>query len=466
MKIKNICCIGAGYVGGPTMTVIADKCPNIRVEVVDLNQKRIADWNDADLNKLPIYEPGLDAVVGRARGRNLFFTTDVNAAIAKADMIFISVNTPTKTYGKGKGMAADLKFVELCARQIAEVSTTDKIIVEKSTLPVRTAETIRTILENTGNGVKFQILSNPEFLAEGTAVDDLMNPDRVLIGGMQTVEGKEAIQALVDIYANWIPKERILTTNVWSSELSKLTANAFLAQRVSSINSISELCEVTGADVNELAKAIGTDSRIGSKFLQTSVGFGGSCFQKDILNLVYIAKSYGLDKVADYWEQVIIMNDHQKQRFSDTIVKTLFNTVSGKKIAFLGWAFKKDTNDTRESASIYVADHLLDEHANIVVYDPKVTEGQIYRDLEYLNTRESDSNRNLLKSNNDPYEAMKGAHAVAILTDWDEFKAYDWQKIYDSMKKPAFIFDGRKILDKNEMKAIGFEIFSLGTSRE
>jgi UDPglucose 6-dehydrogenase len=466
MKIKNICCIGAGYVGGPTMTVIADKCPNIRVEVVDLNQKRIADWNDADLNKLPIYEPGLDAVVGRARGRNLFFTTDVNAAIAKADMIFISVNTPTKTYGKGKGMAADLKFVELCARQIAEVSTTDKIIVEKSTLPVRTAETIRTILENTGNGVKFQILSNPEFLAEGTAVDDLMNPDRVLIGGMQTVEGKEAIQALVDIYANWIPKERILTTNVWSSELSKLTANAFLAQRVSSINSISELCEVTGADVNELAKAIGTDSRIGPKFLQASVGFGGSCFQKDILNLVYIAKSYGLDKVADYWEQVIIMNDHQKQRFSDTIVKTLFNTVSGKKIAFLGWAFKKDTNDTRESASIYVADHLLDEHANIVVYDPKVTEGQIYRDLEYLNTRESDSNRNLLKSNNDPYEAMKGAHAVAILTDWDEFKAYDWQKIYDSMKKPAFIFDGRKILDKNEMKAIGFEIFSLGTSRE
>jgi UDPglucose 6-dehydrogenase len=466
MKIKNICCIGAGYVGGPTMTVIADMCPDIRVEVVDLNVERIADWNDADLKKLPIYEPGLDAVVGRARGRNLFFTTDVNAAIAKADMIFISVNTPTKTYGKGKGMAADLKYVELCARQIAAVATSDKIIVEKSTLPVRTAETIRTILENTGNGVKFQILSNPEFLAEGTAVEDLMKPDRVLIGGMQSPEGKEAIQALVDIYANWIPRERILTTNVWSSELSKLTANAFLAQRVSSINSISELCEVTGADVNELAKAIGTDSRIGSKFLQTSVGFGGSCFQKDILNLVYIAKSYGLDKVADYWEQVIIMNDHQKQRFSDTIVKTLFNTVSGKKIAFLGWAFKKDTNDTRESASIYVADHLLDEHANIVVYDPKVTEGQIYRDLEYLNTRESDSNRNLLKSNNDPYEAMKGAHAVAILTDWDEFKAYDWQKIYDSMKKPAFIFDGRKILDKNEMKAIGFEIFSLGTSRE
>jgi UDPglucose 6-dehydrogenase len=464
MKIKSICCIGAGYVGGPTMAVIADKCPDIRVEVVDLNQKRIDAWNDEDLNNLPIYEPGLDEVVGRARGRNLFFTTHVNAAIAKADMIFISVNTPTKTYGKGKGMAADLKYVELCARQIAEVATTDKIIVEKSTLPVRTAETIKTILENTGNGVKFQILSNPEFLAEGTAIDDLMSPDRVLIGGMQTEEGKEAIQALVDVYANWIPKERILTTNVWSSELSKLTANAFLAQRVSSINSISELCEVTGADVNELSKAIGTDSRIGPKFLQASVGFGGSCFQKDILNLVYIAKSYGLDNVADYWEQVIIMNDHQKQRFSDNIVKTLFNTVSGKKIAFLGWAFKKDTNDTRESASIYVADHLLDEHANIEVYDPKVTENQIYSDLDYLSTREPKQNRAFLKKTNDPYEALKDAHAVAILTDWDEFKVYDWKRIYESMKKPAFIFDGRKILDKNEMKEIGFEIFSLGTS--
>ena len=464
MKIKNICCIGAGYVGGPTMTVIADKCPDIRVEVVDLNQKRIDAWNDEDLNKLPIYEPGLDEVVGRARGRNLFFTTDVNAAIAKADMIFISVNTPTKTYGKGKGMAADLKYVELCARQIAEVATTDKIIVEKSTLPVRTAETIKTILENTGNGVKFQILSNPEFLAEGTAIDDLMSPDRVLIGGMQTDEGKEAIQALVDIYANWIPNERILRTNVWSSELSKLTANAFLAQRVSSINSISELCEATGADVNELSKAIGTDSRIGPKFLNASVGFGGSCFQKDILNLVYIAKSYGLDEVADYWEQVIIMNDHQKQRFSDNIVKTLFNTVSGKKIAFLGWAFKKDTNDTRESAAIYVADHLLDEHANIEVYDPKVTESQVYSDLDYLGTRAPEENSAFLKKANDPYEALKDAHAVAILTDWDEFKTYDWKRIYQNMKKPAFIFDGRKILDKNEMKEIGFEIFSLGTS--
>ncbi|PIZ10372.1 MAG: nucleotide sugar dehydrogenase [Flavobacteriaceae bacterium CG_4_10_14_0_8_um_filter_31_99] len=464
MKIKNICCIGAGYVGGPTMAVIADKCPDIRVEVVDLNQQRIAAWNDAELNNLPIYEPGLDAVVARARGRNLFFTTAVNEAIAKADMIFISVNTPTKTYGKGKGMAADLKFVELCARQIAEVSTTDKIIVEKSTLPVRTAETIRTIVENTGKGVHFQILSNPEFLAEGTAIEDLMHPDRVLIGGMQTTAGKEAIEALVEIYAQWIPRERILTTNVWSSELSKLTANAFLAQRVSSINSISELCEVTGADVSELAKAIGTDSRIGPKFLKASVGFGGSCFQKDILNLVYIAKSYGLDNVADYWEQVIIMNDHQKKRFSDTIVKTLFNTVSGKKIAFLGWAFKKDTNDTRESAAIYVADHLLDEMANVVVYDPKVSAAKIYADLDYLATRKPEENTSLLTVSNDPYQAMNDAHAVAILTDWDEFATYDWEQIYKNMKKPAFIFDGRKILDKDQLQQIGFEVFSLGTS--
>ena len=464
MKVKNICCIGAGYVGGPTMAVIADKCPDVCVEVVDLNQQRIAAWNDAELNNLPIYEPGLDAVVTRARGKNLFFTTAVNEAIAKADMIFISVNTPTKTYGKGKGMAADLKFVELCARQIAEVSTTDKIIVEKSTLPVRTAETIRTIVENTGKGVNFQILSNPEFLAEGTAIEDLMHPDRVLIGGMQTTAGKEAIEALVEIYAQWIPRERILTTNVWSSELSKLTANAFLAQRVSSINSISELCEVTGADVSELAKAIGTDSRIGPKFLKASVGFGGSCFQKDILNLVYIAKSYGLDNVADYWEQVIIMNDHQKKRFSDTIVKTLFNTVSGKKIAFLGWAFKKDTNDTRESAAIYVADHLLDEMANVVVYDPKVSAAKIYADLDYLATRKPEENTSLLTVSNDPYQAMNDAHAVAILTDWDEFATYDWEQIYKNMKKPAFIFDGRKILDKDQLQQIGFEVFSLGTS--
>ncbi|HYD90924.1 MAG TPA: nucleotide sugar dehydrogenase, partial [Flavobacterium sp.] len=350
-KIKNICCIGAGYVGGPTMAVIAHKCPDINVTIVDLNTARIAAWNDQNLENLPVYEPGLADIVSSCRGKNLFFSTDVEKAIEDAEMIFISVNTPTKTYGIGKGMAADLKYIELCARQIAAVAKSDKIVVEKSTLPVRTAEAIKNILENTGNGVKFQILSNPEFLAEGTAIDDLLNPDRVLIGGDTDADGQRAIEALVEVYANWIPKDRILTTNVWSSELSKLTANAFLAQRVSSINAMSELCEKTGADVSEVAKAIGMDSRIGPKFLKASVGFGGSCFQKDILNLVYIAKSYGLNEVADYWEQVIIMNDHQKRRFAANIVKTLYNTVSGKKIAFLGWAFKKDTNDTRESAA-------------------------------------------------------------------------------------------------------------------
>lgn len=452
MKIDSICCIGAGYVGGPTMAVIAQKCPNIKVTVVDLNESRIAAWNDADFDKLPVYEPGLADVVKEARGRNLFFSTDVDKAIDEAQMIFISVNTPTKTYGAGKGMAADLKYIELCARQIARVAKSDKIVVEKSTLPVRTAEAIKSILDNTGNGVNFQILSNPEFLAEGTAVTDLHNPDRVLIGGNDA----NAIQSLVDVYGNWVPKERILTTNVWSSELSKLTANAFLAQRVSSINAISELCEKTEADVSEVAKAIGMDSRIGSKFLKASVGFGGSCFQKDILNLVYIAKSYGLHEVADYWEQVVIMNDHQKHRFAKNIVRTLYNTVSGKKIAMLGWAFKKDTNDTRESAAINVAQDLINEEAKVTVYDPKVEETQIQFDLG------NQSDGVTIETN--PYEACKNAHAVAVLTEWDEFVAYDWQKIYDNMLKPAFIFDGRNILDKKKMKEIGFVYTAVGSS--
>lgn len=457
-KIKNITCIGAGYVGGPTMAVIAQKNPDINVTVVDLNIGRIAAWNDADLSKLPVYEPGLDAVVGEARERNLFFSTDVDKAIDQADAIFISVNTPTKTYGKGKGQAADLKFIELCARQIARVATNDKIVIEKSTLPVRTAEALKSILDNTGNGVKFDILSNPEFLAEGTAVTDLQNPDRVLIGG----ESEEAIQALVNIYATWVPADKIITTNLWSSELSKLVANAFLAQRVSSINAISELCEVTGADVSEVANAIGMDSRIGSKFLKASVGFGGSCFQKDILNLVYIANSYGLKEVADYWEQVIIMNDHQKIRFADNIIKTLYNTVNGKNIAFLGWAFKKDTNDTRESAAIYVADYLLDEQATITVYDPKVTAEQIYADLDYLGSRSIEENRRLVKVVNDPYFACNDAHAVAVLTEWDAFKTLDWQNIYEKMYKPAFVFDGRNLLDANEMNSLGFQFYSIG----
>ncbi|RKS50606.1 UDPglucose 6-dehydrogenase [Gillisia mitskevichiae] len=464
MKITNICCIGAGYVGGPTMAIIAQKCPHINVTVVDINEKRIAAWNDEDVNNIPIYEPGLSDIVKEARGRNLFFSTKVDEAIDKAEMIFISVNTPTKTYGIGKGMAADLKFIELCARQIARVSKTDKIVVEKSTLPVRTAEALKNILENTGNGVNFQILSNPEFLAEGTAVEDLLAPDRVLIGGdIDTEKGREAVNALVSVYANWVTKEHILTTNVWSSELSKLTANAFLAQRVSSINAMSELCEKTGADVNEVAKAVGMDSRIGSKFLQSSVGFGGSCFQKDILNLVYIAKSFGLNEVADYWEQVIILNNHQKRRFAANIVKTLFNTVSGKKIAILGWAFKKDTNDTRESAAIYVSDYLLNEQAEIVVYDPKVTAEQIYEDLDYLGTRTDSENRSLVKVVNTAEEACGNSHAVAVLTEWDEFKNLDWQQIYENMLKPAFLFDGRRLLNKAELKKVGFEVFVIGS---
>jgi UDPglucose 6-dehydrogenase len=463
MKITNVCCIGAGYVGGPTMAVIAQKCPHVKVTVVDLNADRIAKWNDSDVNNIPVYEPGLGEIVAHSRGKNLFFSTEVDKAIDEAQLIFISVNTPTKTYGSGKGMAADLKYIELCARQIARVSTSDKIVVEKSTLPVRTAEAIKSILHNTGNGVQFQILSNPEFLAEGTAVEDLLSPDRVLIGGENTEEGNKAIQALVDIYANWVPKERILTTNLWSSELSKLTANAFLAQRVSSVNAISELCEKTGANVSEVANAIGMDSRIGNKFLKASVGFGGSCFQKDILNLVYISKSFGLQEVADYWEQVIIMNDHQKRRFSKNIVNTLYNTVADKKITFLGWAFKKDTNDTRESAAIYVADDLINEQANIAVYDPKVDYNQVLSDLNYLETREAENNKKHTISFNDPYEACKNAHAIAVLTEWDEFKEYDWQRIYDTMLKPAFIFDGRNLLDAKKMSEIGFVFQAIGS---
>ncbi|MDR6846386.1 UDP-glucose 6-dehydrogenase [Flavobacterium granuli] len=463
MEITKICCIGAGYVGGPTMAVIAQKCPHIQVTVVDLNEERILAWNDKNTNNIPIYEPGLDTIVAEARGRNLFFSTEVDKAIDEAQIIFISVNTPTKTYGKGKGMAADLKYIELCARQIARVAKSDKIVVEKSTLPVRTAEAIKSILDSTGNGVQFQILSNPEFLAEGTAVQDLLNPDRILIGGDTTEEGQKAIQALVDVYSNWVSSEKILMTNVWSSELSKLTANAFLAQRISSINAMSELCEKTGADVNEVAKAIGMDSRIGAKFLKASVGFGGSCFQKDILNLVYIAKSYGLNEVADYWEQVIIMNDHQKRRFSNNIVQTLYNTVADKKITFLGWAFKKDTNDTRESAAIYVANDLINEHANIAVYDPKVSRKKILSDLDYLETRTSEENGKSIFTFGDPYLSCEKAHAIAVLTEWDEFVHYDWQKIYDGMQKPAFVFDGRNILNKTELEDIGFVYQAIGS---
>ena len=467
-KVKNICCLGAGYVGGPTMSVIAFKCPEIKVTVVDLNAERIAAWNSDDLNKLPIYEPGLAEVVDQARGKNLFFSTDVDSAIAAADMIFIAVNTPTKTYGEGKGMAADLKFVELYARQIAEISTNDKIIVEKSTLPVRTAQTLQTILDSNGNGVNFEVLSNPEFLAEGTAIEDLLYADRVLIGGQQTPSGKEAIQSLVDVYAHWLSPKQILTTNVWSSELSKLTANAFLAQRISSINALSALCEATEADVDEVANAIGKDSRIGSKFLKASVGFGGSCFQKDILNLVYLCRHFNLPEVANYWEQVIILNDYQKHRFAKKIINTLFNTVSGKKIAFLGWAFKKNTNDTRESASIYVAERLIEDGAKIHVYDPKVSREKIKSDMRNLLELKGINEDVILGKlaqiivHDDHSEAVENSHAIAILTEWDEFINYDWISIYKKMYKPAFLFDGRGILNNDKFKEIGFDFYSIG----
>lgn len=462
MKINSICCIGAGYVGGPTMAIIAQKNPNIKINVVDINEARIKDWNSEDLSKLPIYEPGLDKVISETRGRNLFFSTDVDEAIIESEMIFISVNTPTKTYGLGKGMASDLKYVELCARNIARVSKTDKIVVEKSTLPVKTAETLKNIFDNIGGNVNFDILSNPEFLAEGTAMRDLEVPDRVLIGGEQTVQGKKAIESLKKIYSSWVPNQNIITTNLWSSELSKLTANAFLAQRISSINSLSELCEKTGANIDEVAKAIGMDSRIGPKFLKSSVGFGGSCFQKDILNLVYISRSLGLEKVADYWEQVIIINNHQKDRFAKNIINTLYKNISNKKIGFFGWAFKKDTNDTRESAAIYVANSLIEEEANISVYDPKVQKNQIMSDLNKLNPSNEKKYADKLDYNSDPYIVAKNSHAIAILTEWDEFQNYDWKKIYLSMQKPAFIFDGRNILNKEELKKIGFIIYSVG----
>ena len=383
--VKSICCIGAGYVGGPTMAVLALKNPEIKITVVDVNQERINAWNDTNLDLLPVYEPGLAEIIAKTRNVNLFFSTDVDQAIDEAEMIFISVNTPTKTYGVGKGMAADLKYIELCARQIARVATSPKIVVEKSTLPVRTASTIKTILKNSENNVAFEILSNPEFLAEGTAISDLLNPDRVLIGGdYHTTQGKQAINTLVSIYENWVPSNKIITTNIWSSELSKLTANAFLAQRISSINAMSAICEATEANIDEVAYAIGKDSRIGEKFLKASVGFGGSCFQKDILNLVYIAQSFGLNEVAAYWEQVILMNNYQKKRFARKIVSEMFNTVSGKKIALLGWAFKKDTNDSRESAAIDIANYLIEEQAELHIYDPKVTSQQILSDLERI----------------------------------------------------------------------------------
>ena len=456
MKVVNICCIGAGYVGGPTMAVIALKCPHIKVTVVDLNQQRIDAWNHTDLDQLPIYEPGLKEVVAASRGRNLFFSTEVDKAIDEAQMIFMAVNTPTKTYGEGKGFAADLTFVEKCARQIAAVSSTDKIVIEKSTLPVRTAEKIKEVLSSNNKNVHFEVLSNPEFLAEGTAIEDLFKSDRVLIGGDDTPTGQAAVGTLVSIYANWIPKGKILTTNVWSSELSKLASNAMLAQRISSINSLSALCEKTGADIDEVSKAIGMDHRIGPKFLKSSVGFGGSCFQKDILNLVYLCRHYGLVEVAEYWHQVVKINDYQKNRFAAKIIAGLNGTVNQKKVTLLGWAFKKDTNDSRESAAIYVADILLAEGAEVHVYDPMVKEDRIRQDLTTLWEARNDSKDEIAAKlercvvHIDHKTAIENSFALAILTEWDEFKSYDWKAIAEKMMQPEKVFDGRNILRESE----------------
>ncbi|CAM9256417.1 unnamed protein product [Pylaiella littoralis] len=461
----HICCMGAGYVGGPTMAVIAQRCPHIRVCVVDISQEQIDAWNTDDL---PIYEPGLLEVVKESRGRNLFFSTDIDAEIKRADMVFISVNTPTKTTGIGAGKAANIKNCELCARKIAEVADTPKVVVEKSTVPVRTAEAVRRVLATNEGNVKFQVLSNPEFLAEGTAMPDLQEPSRVLIGGMQTPEGLKAIQELVDVYANWVPADRILATNTWSSELSKLVANAFLAQRVSSINSISALCEATDADISEVSRALGYDPRIGNKFLNSSVGFGGSCFQKDVLNLVYICESTGLPEVAEYWNQVIAMNDYQKARFTQLMVRRMFNTVTGKKIAVLGFAFKKDTGDTRETPAVFVCKALLEEQAKVRVYDPQVKRSQMFVEFDYTCGVNKDNTPKLEESITtcqDAYTAADGAHALAILTEWDEFKTLDYQRIYDGMAKPAFVFDGRGVVDIDALRKIGFEVYCIGKSR-
>jgi len=447
---KNILCIGAGYVGGPTMAVIARHCPEYRVVVVDINHDRIMRWNS---DNLPIFEPGLDEIVSAVRGKNLFFRTDVDEQIDGADIIFVSVNTPTKTFGLGAGKAADLQFWEITARQILKNSTKPKIVVEKSTLPVRTAAAIGRILDSNEKKIHFEIVSNPEFLAEGSAIQDLETPDRVLIGARETDSGQAALKEVADIYRHWVPAERILASNVWSSELSKLVANAFLAQRVSSINSISALCEKTNADIEEVAKAVGMDSRIGPKFLKAGLGFGGSCFKKDILNLTYIAENYGLTEIARYWEQVVEINSYQQRRFVDIIIKQMFNTIVGKKIAIFGFAFKADTGDTRESPAINVCRGLLDERAQLAIHDPKALDGAA-KDLEEY------AGQFTLES--DPYSAASRAHAIVIATDWSQFVSLDYARIFETMEKPAFIFDGRNLLDHRKLYQIGFSVHRIG----
>jgi len=455
VEAMKICCIGAGYVGGPTMAMIAHKCADAEVTVVDLNAERIAAWNSGDL---PVYEPGLEEIVAQNRNKNLFFSTEVDEKVRDADIIFISVNTPTKDYGSGSGQAADLRFVESCARGIARAGGGNKIVVEKSTVPVRTAQMVKEILDSANNGHSYQVISNPEFLAEGTAMSDLEEPDRVLIGGETSDAGKLAVEQVVSIYAQWVPRERIITTNLWSSELSKLTANAFLAQRISSINAISALCEASEANVDEVARAIGTDSRIGPKFLKSSIGFGGSCFQKDVLNLCYLCRHFGLPEVAGYWEQVIKMNEYQKERFVTRLLDSMFNTVSGKRLAILGYAFKKDTNDARESPAIGICRRLLEEKANLAIYDPRVSQESIISSLG-ISAKEASERIEFCTS---AEAACEQAHAIALLTEWDEFKDLDYSSIYAKMHQPAILFDGRNLLDLDELKKIGFRAHGIG----
>ncbi|HUV60162.1 MAG TPA: nucleotide sugar dehydrogenase [Desulfatiglandales bacterium] len=447
---KNILCIGAGYVGGPTMAMIAHKCPHYKVTVVDINPTRIAEWNSDDL---PIYEPGLDKIVTSTRGKNLFFSTEIERGIKEAEIIFVSVNTPVKTFGAGAGMAADLQYWEKTARQILKCSESSKIIVEKSTFPVRTAFAMERILSLTENDIHFDVLSNPEFLAEGTSIKDLEYPDRVLIGSRETPNCVRARDELIEIYSNWVPKDRIITSNIWSSELSKLVANAFLAQRISSINSFTAFCEKTEADITEVARAIGMDSRLGNKFLNPSVGWGGSCFKKDILNLVYLCRHYRLDEVANYWEAVVSINEYQKERFVLNMLSEMFNTLAGKKICLFGFAFKANTGDTRESPAIFIAKKLIEEKANLVITDPRA-----------LNNAKIDLNGidGTISYIEDPYEASGGCDAIAVVTEWEIYKSLDFEKIFQSMVKPAFIFDGRNILNHKRLFDIGFNVFPIG----
>ncbi len=470
ITVKNICCIGAGYVGGPTMTMMASKCPDLDFNVVDINEERIASWNNKDLSKLPIFEPGLQELIAKTRNKNLFFSSNIKEAIESADMIFISVNTPTKTKGLGAGKSSDLKWVEASAREVSRYSKGYTIVVEKSTLPVRTAEVIENILNSAETNsrreeISFDVLSNPEFLAEGTAIKDLDNPDRVLIGG----KNKQAMNALSNIYKVWVPEDKILYTNIWSSELAKLTSNAFLAQRISSINSISAICEVTGADVREVSRAIGKDTRIGSKFLDSGPGFGGSCFKKDILNLVYLAEYFDLYDVAKFWEGVVNINNWHQRRIAEIVIRKLFGTITGKKIVILGFAFKANTNDTRESAAIRICKDLIEEGADLIIHDPKVSPIQIEKDLKVKQISETNINPDsLIKSQIGQWKFSKSidifddAHAILVLTEWEEYKHIEWQKASKKMVKPSWVFDSRSIVNAEEVIKSGLKLWRLG----